>query len=174
MTFAFVQGAALLIFPILVLLAALKDVVSYTIPNWISLGLIAGFVIAALVTGMSPQAFGLHLAIGVAALFIGVGMFAMNWIGGGDAKLLASAGLWLGWPAVTNYLVITALAGGGLALLLLSLRAPAFRPIAHLAPSWLGRLTTPGENVPYGVAIAIGALAAFPQSALAVAGPAFF
>ena len=103
-----------------------------------------------------------------------MGMFAMNWIGGGDAKLFAAAGLWLGWPAALNYLAITALAGGALALLLLSLRAPAFRPLAQMAPPWIGRLASPGENVPYGVAIAIGALAAFPQSALVVAAPAFF
>jgi len=34
-------------------------------------------------------------------------------------------------------------------------------------PGWFGRLATPGENVPYGVAIAVGALAAFPASSLA-------
>jgi Flp pilus assembly protein protease CpaA len=32
---------------------------------------------------------------------------------------------------------------------------------------WLDRLTTPGEPAPYGVAIAAGALLAFPESNLA-------
>jgi len=31
-------------------------------------------------------------------------------------------------------------------------------------PAWFSRLAEPGENVPYGVAIAAGALLAFPAS----------
>jgi len=160
------QSALLFIFPVLVLLAALKDVVSYTIPNWISLALIGGFLAAALVGGMPLPTVGLHLGVGAGVLVLGIAMFAMNWIGGGDAKLFAAAALWLGWPATVNYLVFTALAGGALAMLLLSLRAPAFRPLVLVAPGWLSRLATPGENVPYGVAIAVGALAAFPSSTM--------
>ena len=42
------------------------------------------------------------------------------------------------------------------------------RKFAATLPSapmpWLRRLLTPGENVPYGVAIAVGALMAFPES----------
>jgi prepilin peptidase CpaA len=33
-------------------------------------------------------------------------------------------------------------------------------------PAWFTRLAEPKENVPYGVAIAVGALAAFPGSVL--------
>jgi prepilin peptidase CpaA len=108
----------------------------------------------------------MHFGVGAVALVMGMGMFALNWIGGGDAKLFAAAALWLGWPAAGVYLVVTAMAGGGLAMLLLSMRAPALRPLFSMAPGWLGRLASPGENVPYGVAIAAGALAAFPQSPL--------
>ena len=61
---------------------------------------------------------------------------------------------------------MTALAGGGLAVLLLNVRSAWIRPHLHGAPAWLDRLTTPGADVPYGVAIAAGALAAFPQCAL--------
>ena len=35
-----------------------------------------------------------------------------------------------------------------------------------MGPSWFTRLAEPGENVPYGVAIAVGALVAFPASPL--------
>ncbi len=45
-------------------------------------------------------------------------------------------------------------------------------PLSILAaggPAWLGRLLTPGEDLPYGLAIAVGALAAFPFSALVLA-----
>lgn len=162
----FLQAALLLIFPALVIVAALRDVTSYTIPNWISLVLIAAFGPAALACGLTPSAIGLQLGIGLAALVAGMVMFALGWIGGGDAKLFAAAGLWLGFPAVVTFLMVTAVTGGALAVGLLGLRSLWLRPYVQSGPAWFGRLATPGENVPYGFAIAAGALAAFPQSAL--------
>jgi prepilin peptidase CpaA len=163
----------LLAFPVLVILAALRDVVSYTIPNWISLALVAAFAVAALALRLPLPVVGLHLAIGVAALVAGMAMFALGWIGGGDAKLFAASALWLGWPALLTDLAVTGLAGGALAVGLLALRGPLLRPYVLRGPAWFGRLAEPGENVPYGVAIAVGALAAFPLSSLAAPLGAF-
>jgi prepilin peptidase CpaA len=160
------QALLLLVFPALVITAALRDVVSYTIPNWISVALAAAFPVAALAQGLPLPTLGLDLAIGVAALAVGMVMFALRWIGGGDAKLFAAAALWLGWPAIMSYLAFTAIAGGALAVGLLGLRSPMLRGYVLSGPAWFSRLAEPGENVPYGVAIAIGALAAFPASAL--------
>jgi prepilin peptidase CpaA len=84
-----IQFALLLVFPALVVVAALKDATSYTIPNWISLALIAAFAPVALISGASLGPIGLCLAAGVGALVLGMGMFAAGWIGGGDAKLFA-------------------------------------------------------------------------------------
>lgn len=154
------------IFPALVIVAALQDVTSYTIPNWISVVLAIAFVPAALILGVPLPLVATHLAIGGIALVLGMVMFALGWIGGGDAKLFAAAGLWLGVPASFTYLAVTGVAGGGLALTLLALRSLWVRPYVQTGPNWFGRLATPGENVPYGVAIAIGALAAFPSSTL--------
>jgi len=156
----------ILIFPALVITAALRDVVSYTIPNWISAALIAGFPVAALAQGLPLQTVGINLGVGVAALILGMFMFAMRWIGGGDAKLFAAAALWLGWPAVPMYLGVTGIAGGAVAVGLLSLRSPLVAGYVVNSPAWLRRLAEPGENVPYGVAIAVGGLTAFPASAL--------
>ena len=161
-----VQALLVAVFPALVITAALRDVTTYTIPNWISVALIAAFPLAALAQGLPLQTLGLHLAIGVAALVVGMVMFALRWIGGGDAKLFAAAALWLGWPAVLTYLGITGIAGGALAVGLLGLRSPLLRGYVLSGPAWFTRLAEPGENVPYGVAIAIGALAAFPASAM--------
>ncbi|MFL5295314.1 MAG: prepilin peptidase [Phenylobacterium sp.] len=158
-----------LTFPVLVIVAALKDLTSYTIPNWISLALIAVFPLAALAQGLTIGAIGLQVAVGAIALMVGMGMFAAGWIGGGDAKLLGAAGLWIGWPAAMTYILVTGVAGGVLAMALLGLRSPALKPHMPSGPGWLARLAQPGENVPYGVAIALGALAAFPISPL-VAG----
>jgi prepilin peptidase CpaA len=159
----------LLAFPVLVILAALKDITSFTIPNWISLSLIAAFPLAALATGLPLAQAGAQAGVGVAALVIGMAMFAAGWIGGGDAKLFAAAALWLGWPAAITYAFMTCVAGGALAVLLLGLRSTPLRPFLASGPGWFARLAEPGQSVPYGVAIAVGGLAAFPISPLAVA-----
>lgn len=163
---ALVQIVLASAFPILAIVAALKDLTSYTIPNWIPLLLLAAFAGVAITAGMSWDALGVHLLVGAAALVAGMGLFALGWIGGGDAKLMAAACLWLGWPAAQSFLLDTALAGGVFAFLLLLARGQIVRALAPAQSGWVGRLVTPGEPVPYGVAIAIGALAAFPASEL--------
>ena len=160
--------AAVLIgaFPVLAIAAALKDLTSYTIPNGISVALIVIFFALALSAGMPLPSIGLHLLVGTAALLIGMGLFAVDWVGGGDAKLMAACCLWLGWPATQAFMLDTVVAGGVFAVLLLTLRAPLIRAHLPAAAGWFGRLTAPGEPAPYGVAIAIGALLALPAADL--------
>jgi prepilin peptidase CpaA len=163
---SFVQLLLLTAFPALVIVAGLRDAVSFTIPNWISIALALAYFPAALAVGVPLPDIGTSLALGFGALVIGMGMFAMNWIGGGDAKLLAAATIWIGLPALAPFLLITGVAGGALALFLLQARSGLLRPLMQQGPAWVGRLATPGGDVPYGVAIAVGALASFPQSLL--------
>jgi prepilin peptidase CpaA len=165
------QAALLAVFPAMTIVAALRDATSYTIPNWISGLLVLGFPVAALALGLPQAGLGVHAGTGAIALVAGMAMFALGWIGGGDAKLFAAAGLWLGWPAGVTFILVTAVTGGGLAVALLGLRSIWLRPYVQDGPAWFGRLATPGENVPYGVAIAVGALAAFPASDLVKAFP---
>jgi prepilin peptidase CpaA len=168
------QAALLTVYPVLVIVAALSDVTSFTIPNRISVLLFVAFFPAALALGRQPAELGLDVVICLAALVAGMGMFAAGWIGGGDAKLFAAASLWLGWNALPAFLLITAIVGGGFAVLLLNARSSLLRPYLSTGPGWLVRLTTPGAEVPYGVAIAVGALAAFPQSSLMHAFHGYF
>jgi prepilin peptidase CpaA len=148
-------------FALLVIGAAVRDLATFTIPNWISLALTLAFAPAALAAGVSLGDIAIGFAVGVGVLVLGAGMFALGWIGGGDAKLMASAALWLGLRGLAPFAVYTALAGGLLALSLLAIRSAWLRPIADAGPAWSKRLATPGESAPYGVAIAVGALAAF-------------
>ena len=150
-----------LVFAALVILAAVKDLASFTIPNWISAVLVIAFVPAAWLAGVSLAGIGVAFALGVGMLAAGVGMFALGWLGGGDAKLMAAASLWVGLKGLPAFIVFTGLGGGALALALLALRSAWLRPMTSGAPSWTRRLATPGEAAPYGVAIALGALAAF-------------
>ena len=154
--------------PALMIVGGLHDLTTMKIPNWVSLALLAAFLPAALLAGLSWTAFALHLAVGVAVLFVGAGLFALRWVGGGDAKLMAGAALWLGPGALLPFLVFVALAGGVFCLLLMSARTWC-QPYAGSAPGWAARLIQPKGDVPYGVAIAIGAVLAFPSSALVLA-----
>lgn len=159
----------LLIFPALAIVAALKDATSYTIPNWVCLALLAGYFPAALVAGLPAAVFGLSLLAGLAVLVAGMGLFAAGWIGGGDAKFMAAASLWLGVGATPVFLAATALGGGVLVLALLALRSPWLAPAFDQGPDWARRLAKPGAAAPYGVAISAAALLAFPLSAPAAA-----
>lgn len=171
---ALIQSVLVFVFPAMVIVAGLKDLTSYTIPNWISLVLIGTFVPAALLLGLPAETLGVSAAVGVAALLAGMVMFALGWIGGGDAKLFAASALWLGWPALLPFLLITCVMGGALALALLALRSVHLQAFVPSNPRWLFRLATRGENVPYGVAIAVGALAAFSTSSIGLAFLALF
>jgi prepilin peptidase CpaA len=154
-----------LLFPAVLIFAALRDTTTMTIPNWLNAAGALAFFPAALAAGMSLNLIGFCLGVGVATLAVGIGMFALGWIGGGDAKLFAVCGLWLGWPAVLPFVLWTAIAGGGLAVSLLWIRKLATH-LPSRGPAWLERLLTPGGDVPYGVAIAIGGLVVYSQSQL--------
>ena len=167
------QLTLVLIFPALVVTGGLRDLTSFIIPNWISLALVAGFALAAPACGVEGAQIGICVLAGVAALVIGMGMFAAGWIGGGDAKLFSAAALWLGWPASLSFMAFVGLAGGALAVGLLGLRSAWVRPILPGGPRWFGRLVEPNGDVPYGVAIAVGALAAFPASPIMQAASAW-
>ncbi len=155
----------LAVLPALTIVAALNDLTTMKIPNWISVALFAGFFPAALALGLPLQDVGLHLAVFAAALVAGMAMFALRWIGGGDAKLIAASALWFGPGGIAIFLLSVGLLGGFFCLAIIMTRryAPLF--VAG-APAWVGRLMEPKGDIPYGVAIAAGALAAFPDSPL--------
>ena len=160
----------LLAFPLLVLAAAVTDAATYTIPNWISLALAGAFVPAAAAAWWAEvplSVIGLCVGLGFAALILGMAMFAFGWIGGGDAKLLAACALWLGWQGLAPFLFWTTVAGGVMAAALLVARRHGAQFVGSNAPTWLGRLFSRQADVPYGVAIAFGALMAFRHGALA-------
>jgi prepilin peptidase CpaA len=151
---------SMLVFAALVILAAMKDLASFTIPNWISATLALAFAPAAWLSGLPIAVIGGSVGLAIGVLVAAAGMFALRWLGGGDAKLLAAASLWVGIKGLIVFAVFTGLGGGALALALLALRSAWLRPITAAGPTWTRRLATPGEAAPYGVAIAFGALVA--------------
>jgi prepilin peptidase CpaA len=151
------------LFPALMAFAAASDLLTMTISNRVSLALAAGFLVVALASGMGGSDILLHAGAGSAVLTVAFICFAMGWVGGGDAKLAASAALWFGFADLMNYLVYASLFGGALTLLLLQFRQwPLPYPLTGQA--WLLRLHDKETGIPYGIALALGALMIYPET----------
>lgn len=157
------SGLALLLFPLLMAVAASADLLTMRISNRIVLVLVAAFVVAALAARLPLELVGMHL---LAALIVLVGAFtcfALGWIGGGDAKLAAATALWLGFGLTLPYLVYAALLGGGLTLLVLAVRRWPL-PLGLDRIGWIDRLHDSRSGVPYGIALAAAGILVYADS----------
>lgn len=155
--------ARLLLFPALMAFAAASDLFTMTISNRVSLLLAAGFLVLAIASGMEPTEILLHLGAGAVVLAAAFFCFAMGWVGGGDAKIASAAALWFGFAHLMNYLLYASLFGGALTVLLVQFREwPLPYPLTGQA--WLLRLHAKESGIPYGIALAIGALLIYPDT----------
>lgn len=95
----------------LLLGAVVCDLRDRTIPDWISVALLA---LGAAATGLDWHPVGWGSLAGGAGVAFGLGaaLFYLGAIGGGDAKLCAGLGAICGWPRVFEALFATALCGG--------------------------------------------------------------
>lgn len=141
----------------IVMAAGVCDLLTMTIPNRLSVGLVALFLIFAVVTGMPFETVGIHLLIAGGALLLGFGLFAVGGLGGGDSKLLAAVVLWLPPLEIPLFLFSTSLAGAVLALTMLAFRS-AMLPARAARYGWVLRLHDKKIGIPYGIAIAAGTL----------------
>ena len=156
--------ARLLLFPALMAFAAASDLFTMTISNRVSLALAAGFLFLALLTGMSFQEILMHFGAGAIVLVAAFGCFAIGWVGGGDAKIAAAAALWFGFAHLMDYLLYASLLGGGLTFLLMQFREWPL-PYVLCGQGWLMRLHAKESGIPYGIALAVGALLIYPETA---------
>jgi prepilin peptidase CpaA len=151
------------VLPAMLAAAALWDLASFTIPNPLTLALAAMFGVFALTLGFSPALAGTHLLTGSAGLVIGFALFALGYIGGGDAKLYAGMALWLGAHDLVIYTLVATILGGLLTLTLLALRQLPL-PAGLARQDWIIKLHDSRSGIPYGVALAAGAFVILPQS----------
>lgn len=156
------ESPVLLVFPAAMAFAGAMDLLTMTIPNRISLALLAGFAIAVPLTGMSLEQLGWHLGAFLLVLSCTVMMFALGWMGGGDAKLIAVASLWVGFDNLLLFLALVSAFGGVLAIFVLAYRAFPFGALP--IPDWAARLHKSGSGIPYGIAIAAAALFMYPET----------
>lgn len=133
------------------------------ISNKVSLILIAAFVLFAVSIGMDYQTILWHFATFAFVLTVGFALFAVNIIGGGDAKLAASTALWLGWAHTGSYILIASMIGGLLTILILKFRSYLI-PEKLNKTEWILRLHDKNNGAPYGIALGISALIVYPTT----------
>jgi prepilin peptidase CpaA len=155
--------AILTVFPGAVAFAGAMDLFTLTIPNRVSLVLIAAFFLLAPLSGLSAVEIANHAGAALLTLAVSALLFVRGWLGGGDAKLVSAVALWLGFEHLLAYLLYVAVAGGVLAGLFLALRAVPL-PAAIGRQAWAVRLHDSGGGIPYGVALAAGALLVYPHT----------
>lgn len=158
----------LLIFPLCMSVAAISDLLTMTIPNRVSIALAVAFVVLAPLCGLPLSEFGMHFA-GAGIVFCACfALFALNVMGGGDAKLLAAAALWFGLdPSLLSFAVYVALIGGLITVVIVLLRSQSHIIMAIGLP--LPNSLLHAKKIPYGIAIATGGILAFPASPLVIA-----
>ena len=102
------------VFPALVIVGGLHDLITMKIPELDLAGPDRSLLPhRRFLIGAAPMDVAIHVGIGfVAPCWSAWACSPPNWIGGGDAKLLAASCLWMGMSGVAPFLIYTGIAGG--------------------------------------------------------------
>jgi prepilin peptidase CpaA len=158
------------LFTALLCAGCITDVRTRRIPNPLVLVILASGVVYAIlsrpvVPGLTSSLLG--IALGFA---IWIGFHVVGVIGAGDVKFFAAAGAWLGPSATWRAAVLAAAVGGVLAVVFLVREGRLMKALRSIALAGVIKSTTGvaelpdgaprGQRLPYGVALACGALLA--------------
>jgi len=158
------DAAIMVVFPICLAYAAVSDFLTMTIPNRVPVIMLGCFALVAIATGMGWSAIGGHVLSGLTVLAAGFVLFGLGVMGGGDAKLLATASVWIGFdPLLWDFMISVAVFGGVLTMGILVIRGARFAPIMGYFP-FARHLVDPKQGVPYGIAIGIAGLIIYPKT----------
>jgi len=135
---------------VVLIVAAVIDVRTFTISNRLNLTVALGAPLYWASIALVPwPGVAVQLAAGGIVFLLLAGAFHAGMMGGGDVKLASALALWFSPAGTVRFLVLMSLAGGVLTLVLVAW---------HRAKRREGR-----PEIPYGVAIAFGALAILTQ-----------
>lgn len=133
--------------------AAAQDAVRFRISNLIPAIMALLFMAWAAFAGVGAGVWQ-NLVAAMLVFFAGALLFRAGWLGGGDVKLWAAAALWFDLLGAAQMVGLVTFAGAALTLILFALRRLWLGPTPH-------PLLRKRGPIPYGVAIACGALLAF-------------
>ena len=149
--------------------AAWSDVRTRRIPNALTVTALAAALALSLAGGGVAQMLGALGAAGV-VLLLGIPLFALGLLGGGDVKLMIAFGAALGMERLLPALLLTAVAGGMLALVEAVRQGVLVQVLANcrtLVVGWFAPVAVAPVTghttltLPYGVAIGVGAVLAW-------------
>jgi prepilin peptidase CpaA len=155
---------------VVALAGAVTDIQSARIPNRLTYSALLAALslrVALLgLPGLKSGAVGMVVAGGLFLL-----LFVLGAMGGGDMKLMAAVGAWVGSAQVTTLILAAALAGGVLAIGRMILNKAVGQTLRNMVRLIFYRFTSglqphpelnlqssSSQRVPFGVAIAVGAL----------------
>ncbi len=142
--------ALLGILALLLVVAAVIDMRTFTISNGLNAAVALLAPVYWLAVGLDPwPGMAIQVAVAAAVFALFALTFVIGMMGGGDVKLAAALALWFAPADTLKFLVIMSLAGGVLTLVVL---------VWHRLRKREGR-----PEIPYGVAIAFGGLAILAQ-----------
>ena len=147
-------------------LAARSDYKGFKIPNIVSLVIVAAFGVTYGLLALSGQRevffkpIGMHIAAAFLVLMVTAALYSFQKLGAGDSKFATAISLWVGLGGLVPFLFYMSLAGGVIAAA--SLYIQKKKPF-HSPPDggWIDMAQKGSGNVPYGIAIALGALVSF-------------
>ena len=143
---------------LLALIASWLDISARKLPNWLTLlTLAAGIAVTIFDAGVS--ALGSHLAHALLALLVGMLLFRFGIVGGGDAKFYAAVASWFSLSAAAGLLLAVSVSGLVIFLAWVIWRRVTGKPIRPPSPD------SKSDKLPYGIAIAAGAVIQYFQMA---------
>jgi prepilin peptidase CpaA len=141
-------------FCVILTAAALQDLLQLKISNVFPVALVMLFLVWVWHAGFDADIWQNIVMFG-GSLGLGLLLFARQWLGGGDVKLLAAAALWFDLGSTLSLVVWITMGGGLLALGFMMMR----RLVGRV---WKSEKMPPALRakgpIPYGLAIAAGAI----------------
>jgi prepilin peptidase CpaA len=157
------QFILMLALPTLLIYACFSDLFAMKISNRLCLAVVGVFPIFALAVGMPIGMAAWHVLAGLLVLVVSFTLFSFGWIGGGDAKFVAAASLWLGFSQLWEYVAVSSILGGALTLAILGIRGyPLPAPLLRL--QWVNKLHDKKTGIPYGIALGVSAVLLLPHA----------
>lgn len=152
-----VPALGLIVFATLMITAAVSDLLTYKIPNKLNLAIGLSFFAYALIAQIDPFEIAHRVIWATVVFFVAAQMFNFGWMGGGDVKMIPMVMLWIPHTLYLELLSVIAIYGGILTIVILVMRAIPM-PVFTVGWAWLDRIHAQEKKIPYGIAIALGAV----------------